>query len=758
MKTRLLIIFIVIIGAGMVMLASDTGNSAYGMWFPLSPESLIEKSRTIFVGTITEITPVDFEYQSTIARDGTIKDSVGPEIITLEEYTVDVEEFLKNPQDSDTVKVLRATVGGVPSGPAKISGFEIGDRVLFYLPNNETHFEGQYMPESFKIPKQCDAKTVLEKPKIKGANDFRMIQDGITIKNNFTANKKIQFVFDKDLRTLNGSGFTVDVVISKVLDNKEHQTILEESIHAESQSCEWIATAQWDFIPTAGGYAMWMSYAKDGDSGRSTSSSGFSVVENTTIDLPPLVIWNKHHAILDGMIVEKIQFDEFANYHIKINKVFKGDIKAESISGFANPYIFRFLDEGDNALIYLGVRNEITPYSVKTTKNCDARDFIEIAPVLPNEKFPISSPARNESYFDPCIADYFSYDPDFFGGIVNGISPLKQVKHGIPNNMIRCYDGLNQVIKYDGSPACVKPETIPKLIERGWGTSIELENNNNLSFNIITPESTQALFYAQPQITSIVLEQDSKVRVHLFSYIKELQSGEWDHIFDRAFDEVPKNFEIGIVENTPENIKEFATVGKENLPHGIQVELSREQGYFVVYLTSDKSLNLGKYVLSVVSVDKKTGSTIEKPLYVIAVESSTASTQDNIIQIRYSKHPWTIDLVNISEQEYWVREDDRSPWPPSPILDITQDNLHPHVKELIDAMWEPNAKYVPSEYNQNILMVENTDISSNVEPTEIRDWLKNIHDQQFQRNLDDSFSGYIQYDDKIYLFEFMIAD
>ena len=45
------------------------------------------------------------------------------------------------------------------------------------------------------------------------------------------------------------------------------------------------------------------------------------------------------------------------------------------------------------------------------------------------------------------------------------LPPLKQVKLGIE---ISCKPELVLVTKYDGSPACVKPETREKLIERGW--------------------------------------------------------------------------------------------------------------------------------------------------------------------------------------------------------------------------------------------------------------------------------------------------
>ena len=366
---------------------------------------------------------------------------------------------------------------------------------------------------------------------------------------------------------------------------------------------------------------------------------------------------------------------------------------------------------------------------------------------------------------DPCFDDEGSMDSNKLNKIQQDYSvstevlkpssteiksPLKQFKLGMTLDEIQCKESLMFVTKYDGSPACVNKQSIPKLIQRGWA----IANDENTSFEVITSESKLATFYAQPQITSVILKQDSTIRVHLFSYIKE--SGGWDMVFDRIFDEVPKNFRIGIVEDTPDNVNEFVLLGKENLPSGIKAELLREDGYFVVYLTSNKSLEPGEYVLSVVSVDDK-GTVIQKPLFVIAVNADTASTQDSTVKIHHSNSSWGIDLENISEHEYWIREDRRSPWPPSPILNITQDNIHPDVKELIDSMWSENAKYVPSEYDKETLIVE-TDHNLNTDPQKIMDWLETTYVQQFKRNLDDSFSSYIKYDDKIYSFGFVITD
>ena len=52
------------------------------------------------------------------------------------------------------------------------------------------------------------------------------------------------------------------------------------------------------------------------------------------------------------------------------------------------------------------------------------------------------------------------------------ISPLKQFKSGISVSEIRCKYDLQLIIKTrDNSPACVKEQTITKLVERGWGES-----------------------------------------------------------------------------------------------------------------------------------------------------------------------------------------------------------------------------------------------------------------------------------------------
>ena len=57
-------------------------------------------------------------------------------------------------------------------------------------------------------------------------------------------------------------------------------------------------------------------------------------------------------------------------------------------------------------------------------------------------------------------------------------SPLKQFKTGITWNNIKCVSGLELIVKTgNNSPACVRPQTSEKLMDRGWGcVAISISN------------------------------------------------------------------------------------------------------------------------------------------------------------------------------------------------------------------------------------------------------------------------------------------
>ncbi|MDC8451328.1 MAG: hypothetical protein LV477_00300 [Candidatus Nitrosotalea sp.] len=73
---------------------------------------------------------------------------------------------------------------------------------------------------------------------------------------------------------------------------------------------------------------------------------------------------------------------------------------------------------------------------------------------------PISCPMN----FVPGTIDY-----NKLAGTIPWSPPLEQLNYGISAENVSCINGLMLVLKSeDGSPACVKPKTAQKLIERGW--------------------------------------------------------------------------------------------------------------------------------------------------------------------------------------------------------------------------------------------------------------------------------------------------
>jgi len=60
--------------------------------------------------------------------------------------------------------------------------------------------------------------------------------------------------------------------------------------------------------------------------------------------------------------------------------------------------------------------------------------------------------------------------------IRSNMSPLKQFESGTPADKIQCRENLILILKHDGSPACVKPETHEKLMQRDWTDYDEIKN------------------------------------------------------------------------------------------------------------------------------------------------------------------------------------------------------------------------------------------------------------------------------------------
>jgi len=80
------------------------------------------------------------------------------------------------------------------------------------------------------------------------------------------------------------------------------------------------------------------------------------------------------------------------------------------------------------------------------------------------------SPAEND---DRILRIISSSVPDDKLSDESILAPLKQFKDGILADDVICKSGLELLIKSSNDmPACVKPSTAPKLVERNWGTRV----------------------------------------------------------------------------------------------------------------------------------------------------------------------------------------------------------------------------------------------------------------------------------------------
>ncbi len=75
------------------------------------------------------------------------------------------------------------------------------------------------------------------------------------------------------------------------------------------------------------------------------------------------------------------------------------------------------------------------------------------------------------------------------GAIAYFPPPLKQIQDGTNPTNVTCTEGLELVLKQStGQPACLKPSSVSKLIERGWAIHVlpdyTAENNNSAIFSL----------------------------------------------------------------------------------------------------------------------------------------------------------------------------------------------------------------------------------------------------------------------------------
>jgi len=120
--------------------------------------------------------------------------------------------------------------------------------------------------------------------------------------------------------------------------------------------------------------------------------------------------------------------------------------------------------------------------------------------------------------YDPCMIEYLDKNKnslDWFN--IFYPAPLKQIESGLNNDEIQCKESLTFVTKHDGSPACVKPETELKLIERGWieESLLHFRQSNGENFGgtwLSEPNECENISYMQCSQMSALYSEESTCR------------------------------------------------------------------------------------------------------------------------------------------------------------------------------------------------------------------------------------------------------
>ena len=479
---------------------------------------------------------------------------------------------------------------------------------------------------------------------------------------------------------------------------------------------------------------------------------------------PVLDLWNKHSEIIDGTIISKTTFPGTGKgpteFHVKVNKFFKPLSKnIESITLFASHAdsdIPSDLNEGDRALIYIESGNQISKYSVKVDDStyCEPRDYIQIGPVLPNDPNQLvrGAPTLPFDWKDQCVADYYTEDPDFWKSREYR-PPMQQWKvHNIPIEEQRCsgegedYASVQKIgnvnYKY-----CVKPDSVPKLIERGW---IE----NALDIHII--RYSPVLFEG----TGIDLQEDELIeylenkRDYLDTAIDEVGAkslypitgmslliGNNAYSLDEKYVGNPIALDIRVLKEkfTKKTLEEIHQLVRQHVGDDIDIVFSK--GVYAVPTpmasTSENNSQLGTKYPDFPQID--------------------SLRPDDRLQVRHKAGYTVVEITLSSWDEYHHWEKSRgSGHDDMPPVSINKDSIDPIVLDLLNEMWKFEG-YEVSKHDKS-LFVKNISKDYDVSNHHgIHDWLKAEHDKVFGES-NDGFSSHFEFQDRVYQVTMLAID
>lgn len=290
----------------------------------------------------------------------------------------------------------------------------------------------------------------------------------------------------------------------------------------------------------------------------------------------------------------------------------------------------------------------------------------------------------------------------------DAIPPLKQFELGLK---IQCKESFVLVTKYDSTPACVKPETKQKLIERGWTQDIYNKDQN--------PSLSENSLELYKKKYDAVIEGKVLWSIGHKGYPLRLQ-----------YDIEP--IKIHKAHPALRNANTISFVGER--------DTATEIGKIAVFgLDYDKKDNYFRLVNRFILDSSNTGS---EP------KTENPFLADNQILTVVGDAPcaW-MSLHQIPHNELLKRHDRTGA--NALLLKIDDDDINKvsHLKEMFVAL-ENKTGFGLNEYEKNAWVKRIN--SSEIEQQKIWSWLKDTFDSQYGKRSDDSFTSYFTYKEKYY--------
>lgn len=123
---------------------------------------------------------------------------------------------------------------------------------------------------------------------------------------------------------------------------------------------------------------------------------------------------------------------------------------------------------------------------------------------------------------------------------ITSIPPLKLTQYGLAPHAIKCKENLVLVQKYDESPACVKPETKIKLIERGWTEKNQIKTT-------VTPFCKQPLYVLDLETNTCITNQELPKCTDSTSLDSSIQNCRVSVTCDKEFDSSTTDIDVAML-------------------------------------------------------------------------------------------------------------------------------------------------------------------------------------------------------------------